>query len=56
MEAGGGAQSHRIQQVTPLFDQKTEQLIAQQLRRWGRDNLYTESMAVTSAILKLTKN
>lgn len=53
MEAGGGAQSHRIQQVTPLFDQNTEKLIAQQLRRWGRDNLYEESMTVTSAILKL---
>lgn len=53
MEAGGGAQSCRIQQVTPLFDQKTEQLLSQQLQRWGREMLYEESMAVTAEILKL---
>lgn len=53
MEAGGGAQSCRIQQVTPLFDQKTEQLLSQQLQRWGREVLYEESMAVTAQILKL---
>lgn len=53
MEAGGGAQSCRIEQVTSLADQKTEQLLAQQLRRWGRDPLYEESMGLTAAILKL---
>ena len=53
MEAGGGAQSCRIQQVSPLFDQKTEQLLSQQLQRWGRDMLYEESLAVTEQILKL---
>lgn len=53
MEAGGGAQSCRIQQVTPLFDQKTEQLLSQQLQRWGREVLYEESLAVTAEILKL---
>ena len=53
MEAGGGAQACRIQQVTPLFDQKAENLLSQQLQRWGRDRLYEESMAVTAAILKL---
>jgi glucose-6-phosphate dehydrogenase assembly protein OpcA len=53
MEAGGGAQSCRIQQVTPLFDQKTEHLLSQQLRRWGREVLYEESLAVTAEILKL---
>ncbi len=53
MEAGGGAQSCRIQQVTPLFDQKTEQLLSQQLQRWGREVLYEESLAVTGEILKL---
>jgi len=54
MEAGGGAQSCRIQQVTPLFDQKAEKLLsATLLQRWGRDRLYEESMAVTAAILKL---
>ncbi len=53
MEAGGGAQSCRIQQVTPLFDQKTEQLLTQQLQRWGREVLYEESMARTYEMLKL---
>ena len=53
MEAGGGAQSCRIQQVTPLFDQKTEFLLSQQLQRWGREVLYEESLAITGEILKL---
>ncbi|HEY9636149.1 MAG TPA: glucose-6-phosphate dehydrogenase assembly protein OpcA [Coleofasciculaceae cyanobacterium] len=53
MEAGGGAQACRIQQVTPLFDQKTEQLLSQQLQRWGREVLYEESLAVTAEMLKL---
>lgn len=53
MEAGGGAQSCRIQQVTPLFDQKTEHLLSQQLQRWGREVLYEESLAVTAEVLKL---
>lgn len=53
MEAGGGAQSCRIQQVTPLFDQQTEFLLSQQLQRWGIDMLYKESLAVTEQILKL---
>lgn len=53
MEAGGGAQSCRIQQVTPLFDQQTEFLLSQQLQRWGIDVLYQESLAVTGEILKL---
>ncbi len=53
MEAGGGAQSCRIQQVTPLFDQKTEFLLSQQLQRWGREVLFEESLAVTAEILKL---
>lgn len=53
MEAGGGAQSCRILQVAPLTDQKPEQLLSQQLRRWGRDMLYEESLAVTGQILRL---
>jgi len=53
MEAGGGAQSCRITQVTPLSDQKTETLLAQQLQRWGRELLYTESMDVTYRLLQL---
>jgi len=42
MEAGGGAQSCRFQQVTPLADQKAE-ILSQQLQRWGQDALYEES-------------
>lgn len=55
MEAGGGAQSCRIHQVTPLFDQQTEFLLSQQLQRWGIDMLYQESLDVTGQILKLLK-
>jgi glucose-6-phosphate dehydrogenase assembly protein OpcA len=52
MEAGGGAQACRIQQVTPLADQSTEQLLGQQLQSWGRNALYEESMKVTDQILQ----
>lgn len=53
MEAGGGAQSCSIQQVTSLADQNTEQLLGTQLQRWGKDTLYEESMTVTHQILQL---
>jgi glucose-6-phosphate dehydrogenase assembly protein OpcA len=53
MEAHGGAQAYRIQQVAPMSDLKAEALLAQLLQRWGRDMLYEESMAVTGQILKL---
>jgi len=53
MEAGGGAQACRIEQVTPISDQKTEQLLTKQLQRWGREALYEESMALTYEMLKL---
>lgn len=55
MEAGGGAQSCYIEQVTPLFDQKSEELLGQQLQRWGREMLYEESMVISAQILKLAK-
>ncbi|MEM8828843.1 MAG: glucose-6-phosphate dehydrogenase assembly protein OpcA [Cyanobacteria bacterium P01_G01_bin.19] len=55
MEAGGGAQSCYIEQVTSVSDQKTEELLGQQLQRWGREMLYEESMEIASAILKLAK-
>lgn len=55
MEAGGGAQSCYIEQVTPLFDQKSEDLLSQQLQRWGREMLYEESMVIASQILKLSE-
>ncbi|MEA5420027.1 glucose-6-phosphate dehydrogenase assembly protein OpcA [Spirulina sp. CCNP1310] len=53
MEAGGGAQSLRINQVSSLTDQKTEQLLGQQLQRWGQEVLYSESMAIAHSILAL---
>lgn len=53
MEAGGGAQSCRIHQVSPMFDQKTENLLSQQLQRWGREMLYEECMVVTGQVLQL---
>ena len=53
MEAGGGAQSCMIEQVTSLSDQKTEDLLGRQLQRWGRDLLYEESMAITHQIIQL---
>ena len=56
MESGGGAQSCRFEQVTPLSDQKAEVLLGQQLQRSGLEALYQESLAVTSQILKLATN
>ncbi len=53
MEAGGGAQSCRIQHVTPLLDQSAENLLSQQLQRWDQDVLYNESLAVTAQIIAL---
>ncbi|BAW96750.1 putative OxPP cycle protein opcA [[Synechococcus] sp. NIES-970] len=53
MESGGGAQACRIEQVTPLADQKTDHLLGQQLQRWGKDVLYQETMAQVQAILAL---
>jgi glucose-6-phosphate dehydrogenase assembly protein OpcA len=56
MEAGGGAQACRIQQVTSLADQDTEQLLSKQLQSSGKDVLYQESMKVTTQILQLAMN
>ena len=56
MEAKGGAQACRIQQVTPVFDQKTETLLGKQVQQWSQDFLYKESMAVTYEILKLAQD
>ncbi len=55
MEAGGGAQSCRTEQVTALSDQKAEFLLSQQLQRWGREILYEESLEITTQILGLKK-
>jgi len=53
MEAGGGAQSGYIQQVSSMADQKTEKLIGQQLQRSSGDLLYNETLKVVQEILSL---
>jgi glucose-6-phosphate dehydrogenase assembly protein OpcA len=53
METKGGAQAGLFQQVSPLADQSAEELLSQQLQRWGRDLLYEESLAVTTQILRM---
>ncbi len=53
MEARGGAQIAKTEQVTATADQKAEFLMSQQLQRWGRDVLYEESMALVAQMLKL---
>lgn len=51
MEAGGSAQTCRVQQVTSLADQDTEKLLSHELQRWGKDVLYQESLEFTKQIL-----
>ncbi|MEO0947404.1 MAG: OpcA/G6PD domain-containing protein, partial [Cyanobacteria bacterium J06641_5] len=53
MEAAGGAQACHIEQVTPIAERKTEQLLTQQLQRLGSDALYEESLAAVANMLKL---
>lgn len=52
MEAAGGAQSCRVQHVTPLADRSAELLMSQQLQRWGRDTLFEESLALVAQMLQ----
>ncbi len=52
MEAGGGAQSCQIQQVTSLADQNTEDLMRKQLQRSVKDLLYVEAMDLVHQILR----
>ncbi len=52
MEAGGGAQACRINQVTPPNDQKAETLLSEQLHRLGEDMLYEDSMAIAAKIMQ----
>ncbi|MDV2996485.1 MAG: hypothetical protein N4J56_006139 [Chroococcidiopsis sp. SAG 2025] len=56
MEAHGGAQAGIVNQVTSLADQSAEELLSQQLQRWGRDVLFEESLAVTVQMLKLANS
>ena len=54
MESGGSAQSSLVEEVTSLSDQRSDLLLEQQLQSWGEDELFEESLAVTSNILALT--
>ncbi|MGB3308164.1 MAG: glucose-6-phosphate dehydrogenase assembly protein OpcA [Nodosilinea sp.] len=53
MEAGGGAQSCQVEQVTALSDQKADFMLGQQLQRRGEDILYEESLAMVAKIINL---
>jgi glucose-6-phosphate dehydrogenase assembly protein OpcA len=53
METRGGAQAGIVNQVTSLADQSAEELLSQQLQRWGQDVLFEESLVVTAQMLKL---
>jgi len=53
MEAGGGAQSCRVEEVSAISDQRADLILGQQLQRWGEDLLYQESLAVADQILRL---
>jgi glucose-6-phosphate dehydrogenase assembly protein OpcA len=53
MEAGGGAQSCQVEQVTALSDQKADFMLGQQLQRWGEDILYEESLALSARVLSM---
>lgn len=55
LEAGGGAQSCRVEQVSALSDQKAEFLLGQQLQRWGQDVLYEDSLLKATEMLKLLR-
>ncbi|MDJ0797602.1 MAG: glucose-6-phosphate dehydrogenase assembly protein OpcA [Calothrix sp. MO_167.B12] len=54
METHGGAQSTGLfQQVSSLSEQKAEVLLSQQVQRWGREELFEDSLYVAVQILKL---
>jgi glucose-6-phosphate dehydrogenase assembly protein OpcA len=52
MEAQGGAESCWVNQVTPVADQKAENLLSEQLRTTMRDLLFEESLAIVAQIVK----
>ncbi|MEL7082920.1 MAG: OpcA/G6PD domain-containing protein, partial [Cyanobacteria bacterium J06597_1] len=54
MEVKGGAQSCRIQQVSPVEQQTAETLLAQQLQRAGQDKLYEDTIAMVTKLLELS--
>lgn len=53
MEAGGGAQACRVEEVSAISDQRADLILGQQLQRWGEDILYQESLAMADQIIRL---
>ncbi len=53
MEAGGGAQACRVEQVSAMSDQRADLILGQQLQRWGEDVLYQDSLAMATQVLHL---
>ena len=53
MEAGGGAQACRVEEVSAISDQRADLILGQQLQRWGEDVLYQESLGMADQILRL---
>lgn len=53
MEAGGGAQACRVEEVSAISDLRADLILGQQLQRWGEDILYQESLAMADQILRL---
>ncbi|MEL6381742.1 MAG: glucose-6-phosphate dehydrogenase assembly protein OpcA [Cyanobacteria bacterium J06626_18] len=53
MEAGGGAQACRVEEVSAISDQRADLILGQQLQRWGEDILYQESLAMADQVLRL---
>lgn len=53
MEASGGAQACRVEEVSAISDQRADLILGQQLQRWGEDILYQESLATADQILRL---
>lgn len=53
MEAGGSAQSCRVEEVSAISDLRADLILGQQLQRWGEDILYQESLAMADQILRL---
>ncbi|MBE9032952.1 glucose-6-phosphate dehydrogenase assembly protein OpcA [filamentous cyanobacterium LEGE 11480] len=48
-----GTDNCYIQQVSPIADQKAENLLAETLSSWSRDLLYEESLAIAAAIIAI---
>jgi glucose-6-phosphate dehydrogenase assembly protein OpcA len=56
MEAGGGTQACRVEEVTATADRGAVDLLAEYLHRWGQEVLYEESMGVVAEMLNLKHN